>query len=128
MTQKRKCESLSNEIHIIFTRMFFNFLNAPFFIQHIGMTHHYRNTEVARKAVRDVGSYISRGKLPTSLGPLTFIFTGTGNVSQGAQEIIRELPHEYVSIEELPKVAQHGCELISRPVYYYCNTVCLCLG
>lgn len=25
------------------------------------------------------------------LGPLTFVFTGSGNVSQGAQEVFREL-------------------------------------
>lgn len=32
----------------------------------------------------------------------------SGNVSQGAQEIFQELPHEYVPPEMLQKVADHG--------------------
>lgn len=42
------------------------------------------------------------------MGPLIVIFTGSGNVSQGAQEIFRELPHEYVPPEMLKCVAEHG--------------------
>lgn len=44
---------------------------------------------MARQAVRDAGYEISLGMLPKSIGPLTFVFTGTGNVSQGAQEIFQ---------------------------------------
>ena len=46
--------------------------------------------------------------MPKSIGPLTFIITGSGNVSQGAQEVIQELPHEYVRPELLKKAAEHG--------------------
>ena len=46
--------------------------------------------------------------MPKSIGPLTFVFTGSGNVSQGAQEVFRELPYEYVHPSQLKKVAQHG--------------------
>ena len=63
---------------------------------------------MARQAVRDAGYEIALGMLPRSLGALTFVFTGSGNVSQGAQEIIQELPHEYVSPDMLQKVAEHG--------------------
>ncbi len=31
----------------------------------------------------------SQGSMPESIGPMTFVFTGTGNVSQGAQEIFK---------------------------------------
>ena len=48
------------------------------------------------------------GMMPESIGPMTFVFTGSGNVSQGAQEIFQELPHEYVTPSMLAKVAQHG--------------------
>lgn len=41
-----------------------------------------------------------------------FIFR-SGNVSQGAQEIFQELPHEYVPPEMLQKVAEHGGKLTS---------------
>jgi len=41
-----------------------------------------------------------------SVGPLTFVFTGAGNVAQGAQEIFSLLPHEMVAPEDLPKIAK----------------------
>ncbi|XP_071549344.1 alpha-aminoadipic semialdehyde synthase, mitochondrial isoform X2 [Panulirus ornatus] len=80
--------------------------HTPF--MHIGPAHNYRSTEMARQAIRDTGYEVSLGMMPKSIGPLTFIFTGTGNVSQGAQEIVQELPHEYVSVKALKKVAEHG--------------------
>lgn len=63
---------------------------------------------MAKQAVRDAGYEIALGMMPKSMGPLTFVFTGSGNVSQGAQEIFQELPHEYVTPDMLPKVAQQG--------------------
>ena len=42
--------------------------------------------------------------MPKSIGPMTYVFTGSGNVSQGAQEIFQELPHEYVPPNMLQKV------------------------
>ncbi|XP_064107735.1 alpha-aminoadipic semialdehyde synthase, mitochondrial-like [Macrobrachium nipponense] len=80
--------------------------HTPF--MHIGPAHNYRNTEMSRQVIRDSGYEISLGMMPKSIGPLTFVFTGTGNVSQGAQEIFQELPHEYVSVEALRKVSEHG--------------------
>lgn len=80
--------------------------HTPF--MHIGPAHNYRNTDMARQTIRDTGYEVSLGMMPKSIGPLTFIFTGTGNVSQGAQEIVQELPYEYVSVKALKKVAEHG--------------------
>ena len=40
--------------------------------------------------------------------PLVFAFTGNGNVSKGAQEVFRELPHEWVSPNDLKDLAQGG--------------------
>ncbi|ERL91618.1 hypothetical protein D910_08948 [Dendroctonus ponderosae] len=80
--------------------------HTPF--MHIGPAHNYRNTSMARQAVRDAGYEIALGLMPKSVGPLTFVFTGSGNVSQGSQELFQELPHEYVSPEMLQKVAEHG--------------------
>lgn len=37
---------------------------------------------MAQNAIRDAGYEIALGLMPRSLGPLTFVFTGTGNVSQ----------------------------------------------
>lgn len=66
---------------------------------------------MARNALRDAGYEIALGMMPRSLGPLTCVFTGTGNVSQGAQEIFQELPHEYVEPRHLPGVAKHGSKI-----------------
>ncbi|KAI9552494.1 hypothetical protein GHT06_022860 [Daphnia sinensis] len=80
--------------------------HTPF--MHIGPAHNYRNSGMARQAVRDAGFEVAIGMLPKSIGPLTFVFTGSGNVSQGAQEIFQDLPHEYVPPDMLQKVADHG--------------------
>ena len=55
--------------------------------------------------------------MPESIGPLTFVFTGSGNVSQGAQEIFQELPHEYVPPSMLKQVAEKG----DRRKLYVCE-------
>lgn len=80
--------------------------HTPF--MHIGPAHNYRNSSMARQAIRDAGYEIALGLMPKSVGPLTFIFTGSGNVSQGSQEVFQELPHEYVKPDMLQKAAEHG--------------------
>lgn len=61
-----------------------------------------------RRAVRDSGYELTLDSLPKSVGPLTFVFCGSGNVSIGAQEIIKDLPHEYVTPDQLKHVAEQG--------------------
>ena len=63
------------------------------------MAHNYRNSSQAVQAVRDAGYEISLGLMPKSIGPLTFVFTGTGNVSKvtplvlsGKQSEIQNMP------------------------------------
>ncbi|XP_068169200.1 alpha-aminoadipic semialdehyde synthase, mitochondrial [Antennarius striatus] len=80
--------------------------HTPF--MHIGMAHNYRNLSQAVQAVRDCGYEISMGLMPKSIGPVTFCFTGTGNVSKGAQDILNELPVEYVEPHELKDVCETG--------------------
>ncbi|KAM9311717.1 alpha-aminoadipic semialdehyde synthase, mitochondrial [Gastrophryne carolinensis] len=80
--------------------------HTPF--MHIGMAHNYRNSSHAVQAVRDAGYEIALGLMPKSIGPLTFVFTGTGNVSKGAQEIFNELPCEFVEPHELKEVSKTG--------------------
>uniref|UniRef100_T1IMQ8 Uncharacterized protein n=1 Tax=Strigamia maritima TaxID=126957 RepID=T1IMQ8_STRMM len=80
--------------------------HTPF--MHIGPAHNYRTSGMARQAIRDAGYEIALGMMPKSIGPLTFVFTGSGNVSQGAQELFQDLPHEFVPPEMLKKAAEHG--------------------
>nr|XP_056702670.1 alpha-aminoadipic semialdehyde synthase, mitochondrial [Euleptes europaea] len=80
--------------------------HTPF--MHIGMAHNYRNSSQAVQAVRDCGYEISLGLIPKSVGPITFVFTGTGNVSKGAQEMFNALPCEFVEPHELKEVSRTG--------------------
>ncbi|CDY13519.1 BnaA03g52370D [Brassica napus] len=42
--------------------------------------------------------------LPLGICPLVFVFTGTGNVSLGAQEMFKLLPHTFVEPSNLPEL------------------------
>ncbi|XP_055919491.1 alpha-aminoadipic semialdehyde synthase, mitochondrial [Eupeodes corollae] len=97
-----------NILHGIGLRLLALGHHTPF--MHIGPAHNYRNSSMARQAIRDCGYEIALGMMPRSIGPLTFVFTGSGNVSQGAQEVFQELPIEYVPPETLRKVAEHGSQ------------------
>uniref|UniRef100_A0A915MCT2 Saccharopine dehydrogenase (NAD(+), L-lysine-forming) n=1 Tax=Meloidogyne javanica TaxID=6303 RepID=A0A915MCT2_MELJA len=71
-------------------------------------THNYSDSHMAINAVRDCGYEIALNRMPRSIGPLIFVFTGTGNVSKGAQELFRHFPHEFVDASTLPQVAKKG--------------------
>lgn len=95
-----------NILHGIGLRLLALGHHTPFI--HIAAAHNYRNSSMARQAVRDAGYEISLGFLPKSIGAMTFVVMGAGNVSQGALEVIGELPVEYVKPEDLRKVAESG--------------------
>ncbi|XP_065673366.1 alpha-aminoadipic semialdehyde synthase, mitochondrial isoform X2 [Hydra vulgaris] len=78
--------------------------HTPF--MYVGSTHNYKNSRQARLSIYELGENIRAGELPKHFGPLTFVFTGSGNVSQGAQEVFNELPHVYVHPHELKEAIQ----------------------
>jgi alpha-aminoadipic semialdehyde synthase len=51
-------------------------------------------------------SQIESAGFAPGLTPMVFGFTGNGNVSKGAQEIFQLLPHEFITPEELPLLAE----------------------
>lgn len=67
----------------------------------ITQAHHYASLEEARKVISEVGQEIAEKGLPAELRPFTVGFTGYGNVSQGAQEILGLLPVKEISPEKL---------------------------
>ena len=75
---------------------------------HMGLAHNYPQLAQARAAVAQLGPYISSDFIPASLGPLIFCFTGSGNVSRGAQSIFKLLPHEMVDPDDLKEVVETG--------------------
>ena len=50
--------------------------------------------EEAKGSVENVGAMISSQGFPRGMPPVTFVFTGAGNVSQGALEMFNLLPHK----------------------------------
>ena len=73
---------------------------------------HYDLNE-AKRAISDMGDRITKDGLPMNLEPLVFAFTGNGNVTNGALEIFKLLPHKMISLEEAKELKNspgpHNC-------------------
>ena len=67
----------------------------------ITQARHYHSLAEARDAISMVGQEIAEKGLPRELRPFTVAFTGYGNVSQGAQEILGLLPVKEISPAKL---------------------------
>ncbi|KAF9933130.1 hypothetical protein FBU30_006454 [Linnemannia zychae] len=78
--------------------------SSPFL--HMGMAHTYKSLASAKIALQSLGNTISDEGTPKEFGPMTFTFTGSGNVSKGAQSVFKSLPHEFVDPKDLPKIAK----------------------
>ncbi|XXG81568.1 hypothetical protein AAC387_Pa09g2165 [Persea americana] len=72
----------------------------------LGASYMYPSLAAAKAAVIAVGEEIATLGLPSGISPLVFVFTGSGNVSQGAQEIFRLLPHTIVDPCKLPELIE----------------------
>ncbi|MBC8321210.1 MAG: hypothetical protein H8E34_10845 [Bacteroidetes bacterium] len=64
-------------------------------------THHYNSLEDAKKAISKVADNIIMNGLPTEIEPIVVGFTGYGNVSNGAQEILNMFPIKEITPDEL---------------------------
>ncbi|VAI61796.1 unnamed protein product [Triticum turgidum subsp. durum] len=71
----------------------------------LGQSHMYPSLAAAKAAVIAIGEEIATYGLPSGICPIVFAFTGSGNVSQGAQEIFKLLPHTFVDAEKLPELS-----------------------
>lgn len=78
--------------------------------------HEYANLEEAHAELARVAGVIRRGGVPEALHPLVIGFTGSGNVSKGAQEIFDQLPYEEIIPEDLPSLFTN--EDLPRNVLY----------
>jgi alpha-aminoadipic semialdehyde synthase len=83
--------------------------------------HRYRSVNQAAAFLSDVvGQRIREEGLPRQLHPLVIGFTGGGNVSQGAQEVLRRLPVVEIHPDELPDLAadpQHSRRAVYKVVF-----------
>jgi alpha-aminoadipic semialdehyde synthase len=63
----------------------------------------HNDWDAVQESVKRVGERIATDGLPSE--PLVFCFTGKGgNVHTGAMEVFSLLPHEMISIEDLPSI------------------------
>eukprot|EP00297_Palpitomonas_bilix_P002124 CAMPEP_0113892702 /NCGR_PEP_ID=MMETSP0780_2-20120614/15591_1 /TAXON_ID=652834 /ORGANISM="Palpitomonas bilix" /LENGTH=1157 /DNA_ID=CAMNT_0000882725 /DNA_START=88 /DNA_END=3561 /DNA_ORIENTATION=+ /assembly_acc=CAM_ASM_000599 len=83
----------------------------------VGSTYMYDDLAQAKEAVIKLGEKIRTDGLPNALSPLTFVFTGNGKVSRGAQEIFNLLPHRWVSPEEMVKIAKGEVPADNKTLY-----------
>ncbi|KAJ1418760.1 Saccharopine dehydrogenase, NADP binding domain [Sesbania bispinosa] len=67
----------------------------------LGSSYMYPSLAAAKAAVISVGEEIATQGLPLGICPLVFVFTGSGNVCSGAQEIFKLLPHTFVDPSRL---------------------------
>ncbi|GAV73991.1 AlaDh_PNT_C domain-containing protein/Saccharop_dh domain-containing protein/Saccharop_dh_N domain-containing protein/AlaDh_PNT_N domain-containing protein [Cephalotus follicularis] len=70
----------------------------------LGASYMYPSLAAAKAAIISVGEEIATQGIPSGICPLVFVFTGSGNVSLGAQEIFKLLPHTFVSPSKLPEL------------------------
>jgi alpha-aminoadipic semialdehyde synthase len=80
----------------------------------LGESYMYSSLAAAKAAVISVGEEIASQGLPAGICPLVFVFTGSGNVSLGAQEIFKLLPHSFVDPNKLPELFKMGKD-VSQP-------------
>ncbi|KAL0558596.1 hypothetical protein IC582_003173 [Cucumis melo] len=84
-------------------------ISTPFLS--LGMSYMYPSLAAAKAAVISVGEEIATQGLPPEICPLVIVFTGSGNVSHGAQEIFKLLPHTFVDPSKLPEICGKNVEL-----------------
>ncbi|XP_041004799.1 alpha-aminoadipic semialdehyde synthase isoform X1 [Juglans microcarpa x Juglans regia] len=81
----------------------------------LGASYMYPSLAAAKAAVISVGEEIATLGLPSGICPLIFIFTGSGSVSLGAQEIFKLLPHTFVDPSKLPELFEVASN-VTQPV------------
>ena len=81
-------------------------IHTPFL--KIQQTHHYNSLEEAKQVIGEVGEEIKKNGLPSEITPLTFAITGYGNVSKGAQEILKLLPVVNISPSKMREIGKQG--------------------
>lgn len=60
------------------------------------------------KLIQEAGEEIRTNGTPAELPPLICCFLGSGKTSTGAQRMYDYLPHQEISLEELPEIYQSG--------------------
>lgn len=78
-------------------------VSSPFLL--LPRPYNHRDLKALRQSLRDVGALISQYGAPEPTGPYIVALTGSGNVSQGALDLLKELPIRHVQVADLPRLA-----------------------
>jgi saccharopine dehydrogenase (NAD+, L-lysine-forming) len=71
-------------------------------LEEVRLAHQYSGLDEATNHLMRLGERIRHTGMPAGLRPIVVAFTGTGNVSQGAQEVFERLPFQEIEPEDLP--------------------------
>ena len=74
-----------------------------------------------RRSLRNIGDIISQHGSPKETGPYIVALTGNGNVSQGALNLLKELPIKQVLVKDLEKLATSPGQ--SNPLFVFFLTL-----
>lgn len=90
----------------------------PMPLQDVKLAHEYNGLDDAMERLSRIGDRIRHDGLPTGLRPLVVGFTGSGNVSKGAQEVFDRLPFEEIDPDDLRSLPEDRDR--PRNVLYKC--------
>lgn len=90
-------------------------LYTPFI--YTGYSYMFPSVEEAKNAVNKVGEMIKLNGLPKEICPFIIGLTSNGRVSKGAQEVLINLPHEYIDPDALKELFDGTREVRSDIVY-----------
>lgn len=93
-------------LHGLGDRLLTHGIRTPFL--HVAMTQSYRDLKHIGESLDAIGREIADQGIDAELAPLVFVFTGQGNVSQGAQAMFKHLPHEWIRPDELKALVESG--------------------
>lgn len=85
-------------------------IHTPF--EQVRLAHEYSSLDEATRHMSEIGEQVRQGGLPGEVQPLVCGFTGSGNVTRGALEIIERLP----TIDVVPSELGHLIRDDRRPL------------
>lgn len=81
-------------------------IRTPFI--HVPLAHHFRNLVHVKEEMKLLSEDIREKGISKDANPIVFTFTGNGNVSRGAQEIFKLVPHEWLDPKDLKFKVESG--------------------
>lgn len=87
-------------------------IGSPFI--NISQSHHYKNIDNAKDSIRSVGTAIESVGLCDKIVPFIVGVTGSGRCANGTMDILKLLPHEFITPEELPDLMEEASKNPSR--------------